>query len=49
MTMLFVLFALLGFIFMLLSTFGTPPWAVRVAWGSWLVAAVIWAVPQLGH
>lgn len=47
MTLLFVLFVLLGFVFMFVSTWpGAPPWSTRVAWGSWLVAAIIWAIPK---
>lgn len=48
MVILFCLFVVLGFVFMLMSTFGTPPWATRVAWGCWLVASLLWAIPQLG-
>jgi hypothetical protein len=47
MHLLFVLLVLLGFIFKLLATFPVN-YAERIAWGCWLAAAVIWAVPALG-
>lgn len=47
MTLLFVLFVLLGFVFHFLATFPVN-YASRIAWGCWLVAAIIWAIPQLG-
>jgi len=46
MTLLFVVFVLIGFVFMFLSTLPNVPYAARIAWGSWLVAAIVWAVPQ---
>lgn len=47
MTLLFALFVLLGLIFMFASTWdGAPTWSTRVAWGSWLIAGIIWALPQ---
>lgn len=47
MTLAFVLFVLIGFIFQFLATLpGTGPYCLRIAWGSWLAAAVMWAIPQ---
>ena len=47
LTILFVLAVVIGFIAMFLSTFPVA-YAARVAWGSWLIAAVLWAIPQVG-
>jgi hypothetical protein len=49
MNLLFVLLVLLGFVFWFLATFPVP-WAERVARGCFLMAALLWAIPQLaGH
>lgn len=44
--MLFVAFVIAGFIAKFLATFPVN-YAERVAWGCWLVAAVLWAIPQV--
>lgn len=49
MTILFTLLVLLGFLFHFLATFPVTPWSNRIAWGCWLAAAILWAVPGLGH
>lgn len=47
MALLFVLFVLIGFVFQFLATLPLgAPYAIRIAWGSWLIAAILWAVPQ---
>jgi hypothetical protein len=48
MAILFIIAVLIGFVFHFLATWPAPPYASRIAWGSWLVAAILWAVPQLG-
>lgn len=48
MTLLFVLFVVLGFAFHFLATFPTGPYVTRIAWGCWLISAVVWAVGRLG-
>lgn len=48
MTLLFVLFVVLGFAFHFLATFPTGPYVTRIAWGCWLIAALVWAVGRLG-
>lgn len=48
MALLFVLLVLFGFIAMLVSRIPNmrlPEWP---AWAFWTVAALLWAVPQLG-
>jgi hypothetical protein len=46
---LFVILVVLGFGFHFLGTFGpTPPYSARIAWGSWFVASLIWAVTNFG-
>jgi len=47
MPLVFTLAVLVGFAFMFASTFPVTFPASRIAWGSWLVAAVIWALPGL--
>jgi len=47
MSILFALLVLAGFVFHFLATFPVQ-YASRIAWGSWLVAAIIWALPGLG-
>ncbi len=47
MTLLFVILVLLGFVFHFLATFPVT-YAGRIAWGCWLIAAILWAIPQLG-
>ncbi len=46
MSLLFVLAVVIGFIAKFLATFPVN-YAERVAWGCWLLAAVLWALPQL--
>lgn len=46
LNLLFVLAVLLGFIFKFLAT-RPVNYAERIAWGCWLVAAVLWAVGQV--
>jgi hypothetical protein len=48
MNLLFVLLVVVGFAAMFMSTFPSPPYMARVAWGCWLVASLIWAVTTLG-
>lgn len=49
MALIFTLFVLLGFIFMFIGTWPAGgPWMTRLAWGSWLVAVVIWALGRVG-
>lgn len=40
----FVLLVVLGFAFRFAAACGAPPLAMRLAWGCWLVAALIWAL-----
>lgn len=47
MQLIFVLFVLSGFLFQFLATFPVP-YAARIAWGCWLVAALLWAVTAAG-
>lgn len=47
MTLLFTILVVLGFVFMLLSTFPVN-YADRIAWGCWLAASIIWAVGRVG-
>ncbi len=47
MALLFALLVIFGFLFHFLSTFPVA-YASRVAWGLWLAASIIWAVPKLG-
>jgi hypothetical protein len=47
MELLFVLLVILGFLFHFLATFPVS-YASRVAWGLWLAASILWAVPKLG-
>jgi hypothetical protein len=47
MVILFVLFVVIGFAAMLASTWGGPSYMTRIAWGSWLIASLLWAIPQL--
>lgn len=43
--LLFVIFVLVGFVFHFVATWpGGPRYSKMIAWGSWLVAAIIWAV-----
>lgn len=46
MDLLFVILVLAGFIFHFLSTWPIA-YASRIAWGSWLAAAVLWALTRL--
>ncbi|MGH6992426.1 MAG: hypothetical protein ACRED8_03900 [Caulobacteraceae bacterium] len=46
MTLLFVILVVAGFVFHFLATFGVN-YATRIAWGLWLAAAVLWAIPLL--
>lgn len=49
MTLLFVLFVLVGFLFQFIATWpGALAWSTRVAWGSWFIASLLWALPQFG-
>jgi hypothetical protein len=48
MQILFTILVVLGFLFQLLATWPLSPYMVRLAWGSWLVAAIIWAVGAIG-
>lgn len=45
MELIFAILVVLGFGFHFLATWPVN-YAERIAWGSWLVAAVIWAIPQ---
>jgi hypothetical protein len=47
MHLIFVLFVLAGFLFMLLAQFPVPQ-AARIAWGCWLIAALLWALTAAG-
>jgi hypothetical protein len=43
--LIFVLLVILGFVFMFASTWPTPPFpSTRIAWGCWLIAALLWAL-----
>lgn len=46
MTILFALLVILGFLFHFLATWPVS-YATRIAWGCWLAAAIIWALPSL--
>ena len=43
LSLIFTILVVVGFAFHFLATFGTPPYASRIAWGSWLFASLIWA------
>lgn len=47
LSLLFVVFVLLGFLFHFLGTFPVP-YASRLAWGFWLAAALLWALAHAG-
>jgi hypothetical protein len=47
--LLFVIFVVAGFIAMFISTWPTSFPALRVAWGCWLIASIIWAVMGVTH
>jgi hypothetical protein len=42
--LIFKLFVLIGFASRLIAALGGPNWLIPVAWGSWLLAAILWAV-----
>lgn len=48
MGLLFVLALLFGFVFWFLATWPVP-YAERVARGCFLLAAILWSIPQLGR
>jgi hypothetical protein len=48
MHILFAILVVLGFLFHLLSTWPVSPHMVRLAWGSWLIASIIWAMGVVG-
>lgn len=43
LSLIFTILVVMGFAFHFLATFNTPAYASRIAWGSWLCAALIWA------
>ena len=45
--MLFDILVLAGFLFHFLATWPVN-YASRIAWGCWLAAAIIWAIPAFG-
>jgi len=45
---LFTLLVLLGFIFRFAATFPVPAIIIRLAWGCWLGAAILWAFTSSG-
>lgn len=47
MTAIFALLVVLGFLAMLLNTFGVQH-AARVGWSLWLAASIIWAIQTVG-
>ncbi|MHB8529729.1 MAG: hypothetical protein ACYC8V_09500 [Caulobacteraceae bacterium] len=47
MTLLFTLLVVVGFLLHFLATFPVN-YASRIAWGCWLAAAVLWALPAFG-
>lgn len=47
MTIVFILFVLLGLAFHFLATWPTPAYAKRIAWGCWLAAGIVWAIPHV--
>jgi hypothetical protein len=47
LSLLFVLAVLLGFIMKFLATWPVN-FAERIAWGCWLLAAVLWAIGRVG-
>ncbi len=46
MDIIFIALVLIGFVAQFLATFPTGPWTIRVAWGAWLAAALIWAISR---
>jgi hypothetical protein len=44
--LIFVILVVLGFVFQFVATWPVPqfPWSARLAWGCWLVAALLWAL-----
>lgn len=48
MTLLFTLLVVLGFIFRFVGCFPVNFPATAFAWGCWMVAAILWAIPNLG-
>ena len=48
MNLIFVLLVVVGFVFHFLATFPTGPYCTRIAWGSWLIASLLWAMGQVG-
>jgi hypothetical protein len=48
MQILFPILVVLGFLFHLLSTWPLSPYMARLAWGSWLLASIIWAIGAVG-
>ncbi len=48
LALLFTIFVLLGVVFQFLATFPRPPYSSRIAWGCWLIAAIIWAFERGG-
>lgn len=46
--MLFIILVVLGFLFHFLATWPVTPFATRIAWGCWLVASILWALPSAG-
>lgn len=43
----FIIFVLTGFLFHFLSSWPVT-YASRIAWGAWLIAAILWAVERVG-
>lgn len=46
--LVFIICVIVGFVFQFLGTFPVSPYCARIAWGSWLIAAIIWAVERGG-
>jgi hypothetical protein len=46
MNLIFIVLILLGFAFKFLATWPIT-YAERIAWGCWLIAAVIWAIGRV--
>lgn len=43
--LIFVILVVVGFVFKLLATWPVSPYCERIAWGCWLGAALVWALP----
>jgi hypothetical protein len=47
MFLIFVILVIMGFLFHFLSTWPVHPLCLRIAWGCWLIASILWVV--MGH